>query len=177
MKDSNLFRVQIVLKTFKSIEDVLGRFELDCCCVAYDGERVLAHPRAVRAIVTLVNLVDLAYWSPAFEFRAMKYVSRGFAIGFVTGMDIVVDGDYGLSQFKTHEGEFVDVSASNVLQCITAYQGLARLLYAHSAEALGVKWEGLLTGAYAIGGFEGRQAIHKSAFMIDYVKTNWQASR
>lgn len=70
--------VQIVLRLYKSISEVLTGFDVDCSCVAYDGQQVWASPRAVAAFMTQVNTIDLTRRSPSYENRLSKYSHRGF---------------------------------------------------------------------------------------------------
>ena len=61
-------------------------FDVDACCVAYDGERAWATPRARRAINVRVNVVDETRQSLTYESRLLKYGLRGFAV-CVPGLD------------------------------------------------------------------------------------------
>lgn len=72
--------VQIVLRLYKSISEILTGFDVDCSCVAYDGSQVWAAPRAVGAYVTQTNTVDLSRRSPSYENRLSKYSHRGFEV-------------------------------------------------------------------------------------------------
>ncbi|KAF4119991.1 Ankyrin repeat [Geosmithia morbida] len=70
--------VQIVLRLYKSISEVLTGFDVDCACVAFDGRKVYTNPRGVAAIQTQTNLIDLTRRSPSYENRLYKYRMRGF---------------------------------------------------------------------------------------------------
>jgi len=72
--------VQIVLRLYKSVSEILTGFDVDCSCVAYDGRQVWAAPRAVAAFVTQINTVDLSRRSPSYENRLSKYSHRGFEV-------------------------------------------------------------------------------------------------
>ncbi|KAK5056680.1 hypothetical protein LTR84_012212 [Exophiala bonariae] len=72
--------VQIVLRLYKSISEILTGFDVDSSCVAYDGQHVWASPRAVAAFMTQVNSVDLTRRSPSYENRLSKYSHRGFEV-------------------------------------------------------------------------------------------------
>ena len=72
--------VQIVLRLYKSVSEVLTGFDVDCSCVAYDGKQVWASPRALSAFITQVNTVDLTRRSPSYENRLSKYSHRGFEV-------------------------------------------------------------------------------------------------
>ncbi|KAL2822695.1 ankyrin repeat-containing domain protein [Aspergillus cavernicola] len=72
--------VQIVLRRYKSIAEILTGFDVDCSCAAYDGNQVYLAPRAVGAYMTQINRVDLTRRSPSYENRLSKYSHRGFEV-------------------------------------------------------------------------------------------------
>lgn len=72
--------VQIVLRIYRSISEILTGFDVDCSCAAYDGKQVYASPRAVAAYMTQVNTIDLTRRSPSYENRLSKYSHRGFEV-------------------------------------------------------------------------------------------------
>ena len=72
--------IQIVLRCYKSPTEVLCGFDIDACCVGFDGKRVLALPRCVRALRSRTMLVDLDRRSLTYEKRLLKYSQRGFLI-------------------------------------------------------------------------------------------------
>lgn len=72
--------VQIVLRIYRSISEILTGFDVDCSCAAYDGKQVYASPRAVAAYMTQINTVDLTRRSPSYENRLSKYSHRGFEV-------------------------------------------------------------------------------------------------
>lgn len=72
--------VQIVLRLYKSISQILTGFDVNCSCFAFDGERVLANPRALEACITQCNNMDLSRRSPSYENRLSKYSKRGFEV-------------------------------------------------------------------------------------------------
>lgn len=72
--------VQIVLRIYSSISEILTGFDVDCSCAAYDGKQVYASPRAIAAYMTQVNTVDLTRRSPSYENRLSKYARRGFEV-------------------------------------------------------------------------------------------------
>jgi hypothetical protein len=73
--------VQIILRIYKSPAEVLMGFDVDCCCVGYDGSDTWALPRAIRAITTRMNLIDVERQSTTYEIRLFKYSKRGFRVG------------------------------------------------------------------------------------------------
>jgi hypothetical protein len=74
--------VQIVLRIYKSITEILTGFDVDCSCGAYDGKQVWASPRAIAAYMTQTNTLDLTRRSPSYENRLSKYRHRGFEVRF-----------------------------------------------------------------------------------------------
>lgn len=72
--------VQIVLRIYRSISEILTGFDVDCSCAAYDGKQVYASPRALAAYITQINTIDLTRRSPSYENRLSKYSRRGFEI-------------------------------------------------------------------------------------------------
>lgn len=71
---------QIILRLYKSPAEILMGFDVDCCCVGYDGKDVYALPRAKRALTKRYNLVDMSRRSLTYETRLYKYAKRGFAV-------------------------------------------------------------------------------------------------
>ncbi|CAK9103620.1 Uncharacterized protein R883 [Durusdinium trenchii] len=75
--------VQVVLRMYSSIYEVLAGFDIDSCTFAYRGgdrPQVFATPRGVHALLSGYNSVDLSRRSPSYEMRLAKYGSRGFAV-------------------------------------------------------------------------------------------------
>ncbi|KAG8939662.1 hypothetical protein FRC04_006087 [Tulasnella sp. 424] len=72
--------VQIVLRIYQSPAEILAGFDVDSACVAFDGNRVLAAPRAILALMTQCNQVAMDRRSPSYEVRLAKYAARGFEI-------------------------------------------------------------------------------------------------
>ena len=72
--------VQIVLRLYKNVSEILTGFDVDCSSVAYDGSQVWATPRAIGALITQINTIDLSRRSPSYENRLSKYSHRGFEV-------------------------------------------------------------------------------------------------
>lgn len=71
--------IQIILRAYDSLEHVLLGFDIDSCCIGYDGE-VICTERFLRAIRYRYNLVDVTRLSTSYEVRLVKYYGRGFSI-------------------------------------------------------------------------------------------------
>lgn len=72
--------IQIVLRIYKSVSEILTGFDVDCSCAAYDGKQVWAAPRALTAYMSQTNTIDLTRRSPSYESRLSKYSHRGFEV-------------------------------------------------------------------------------------------------
>lgn len=72
--------IQIVLRIYKSIAEVLTGFDVDCSCAAFDGKQVFAAPRAIASYITQKNQIDITRRSPSYENRLSKYSHRGFEV-------------------------------------------------------------------------------------------------
>ena len=69
--------IQIITRLYRSPQELLNGFDIDCCCVGYNGKSVLATTRAANAIRYRVNKVNLQIRGPCYEERLIKYASRG----------------------------------------------------------------------------------------------------
>ncbi|KAI2472158.1 ankyrin repeat protein [Annulohypoxylon bovei var. microspora] len=72
--------VQIVLRVYKSVSEILTGFDIDCSGAAYDGNQVYCTPRALSSYITQVNEIDLSRRSPSYENRLSKYSHRNFEV-------------------------------------------------------------------------------------------------
>ncbi|KAI9740971.1 MAG: hypothetical protein M1818_004577 [Claussenomyces sp. TS43310] len=72
--------VQIVLRLYDSVSQIITGFDVDCACAVYDGHKVYASPRALIAFATQTNSIDLTRRSPSYENRLSKYSHRGFEV-------------------------------------------------------------------------------------------------
>lgn len=72
--------VQIVLRVYKSVSEILTGFDIDAAGGAYDGKQVYVTPRALGSFITQINHVDLTRRSPSYENRLSKYSHRNFEV-------------------------------------------------------------------------------------------------
>ncbi|KAG9249517.1 uncharacterized protein F5Z01DRAFT_669023 [Emericellopsis atlantica] len=72
--------VQIVLRVYKSISEILTGFDIDAAGGAFDGQQVWVTPRALASFITQTNHIDLSRRSPSYENRLSKYSHRGFEV-------------------------------------------------------------------------------------------------
>ena len=64
--------VQIITRLYKDQSDILNSFDIDCCCVGFDGTCLRMTPRAQRAITLKANIVNLDIRGNAYEYRLTK---------------------------------------------------------------------------------------------------------
>ncbi|CAM1506895.1 Fc.00g065360.m01.CDS01 [Cosmosporella sp. VM-42] len=72
--------VQIVLRVYKSVSEILTGFDIDAAGGAYDGKQVYVTPRALGSFITQINQIDLTRRSPSYENRLSKYSHRNFEV-------------------------------------------------------------------------------------------------
>jgi ankyrin repeat protein len=72
--------IQIVLRIYKSVSEIVTGFDIDCSGAAYDGKQVYCSPRALQSYMTQINHIDLSRRSPSYENRLSKYSHRGFEV-------------------------------------------------------------------------------------------------
>ena len=76
-------QVQIILRLYNNVIQVISGFDIDSCCVAYDGYEFYAMPRFVRSLITRYNLIDSERQSENYCQRLNKYMNKGFDVAFV----------------------------------------------------------------------------------------------
>jgi len=72
--------VQVVLRVYKSISEILTGFDIDAAGGAYNGNQVYVTPRALGSFITQINCIDLSRRSPSYENRLSKYSHRNFEV-------------------------------------------------------------------------------------------------
>ncbi|RYP42706.1 hypothetical protein DL767_000075 [Monosporascus sp. MG133] len=108
--------VQIILRLYKSISEILTGFDVDCACVAFDGTQVYSNPRGITAIATRTNTIDLSRRSPSYENRLWKYRNQNFDVYWDCLDRTRIDEEY----FRSFVEYYNDLSS---------LKGLARLIF------------------------------------------------
>lgn len=72
--------IQIVLRNFKTMAEVLLSFDVDSCAFGYDGNNVWCSNRSHYAITHAVNTININKRSTSYEYRLAKYGKRGYAV-------------------------------------------------------------------------------------------------
>jgi hypothetical protein len=71
---------QIILRIYTTLSEIVHSFDVDSCCLAYDGRQILATDRALYALNAGYNTVNFDLLSPSYEWRLTKYATRGMAV-------------------------------------------------------------------------------------------------
>jgi hypothetical protein len=95
--------VQVILKPYASVADVLASFDLDVTAVAFDGRRLVT-ARAHHALVYGYNVCAANRMSQTYEERLVKYLHRGVGVapglGFTPAhLCLRSSAPHGLSRF------------------------------------------------------------------------------
>eukprot|EP01129_Flabellula_baltica_P010263 TRINITY_DN431_c0_g3_i2.p1 TRINITY_DN431_c0_g3~~TRINITY_DN431_c0_g3_i2.p1 ORF type:complete len:539 (+),score=82.00 TRINITY_DN431_c0_g3_i2:137-1753(+) len=77
---SGSLEFQFILRRYRTYSEVLHGFDVDSCCIGYDGEQVYATERCMYALFHGYNTVNLDLLSPSYEVRLAKYGVRGIGI-------------------------------------------------------------------------------------------------
>lgn len=97
-----IYRIQVILTNYKTINDVLNAFDMYPSRIAFDGDNVCLTKRAVTAYKYMINIVNEKYYSNMFDSRLSKYFSYGFSI-VVPELDtqkIVAEREIKINEFK-----------------------------------------------------------------------------
>ena len=78
--------IQIILRLYQTKAEVLYGFDVDSCCVGFDGSKVWMTPRAKYSFENMINCIDFDRMSPTYELRLAKYMKRGFSV-YIPGFD------------------------------------------------------------------------------------------
>ena len=73
---------QVPCRLLFSEEQLLCGFDLDCCCISFNGERFLTTARGLAALRSNVIMADPERQSTTYAERLQKYMRRGFLIAY-----------------------------------------------------------------------------------------------
>jgi len=106
---SSIVDVQYILRLYRSISEVIHGFDVDCCCMAYDGNNVWITPRAYYSMQKGYNSLNKERLSPSYEYRMLKYAYRG--------MPILIPG-FDYYEWKTGAGSMISKMGARNLRKI-----------------------------------------------------------
>jgi hypothetical protein len=78
--------IQVVLRLYSTVAEVLHGFDMGSCAMAFDGSQVMTTELGKLAFDSLVNIVCLDGRRATYESRLRKYMRRGYGI-VLRGMD------------------------------------------------------------------------------------------
>ena len=81
-----ILQVQIILRLYETLTHVLVGFDVDCCCVGFDGKYIVTTQRGFKSLKYRINVASIHRRSPSYENRLIKYSLRGF--------DVITDFEY-----------------------------------------------------------------------------------
>ena len=132
----NKTHYQIILQRNSCILEVLSRFDVDCCCIAFYQGKIYQTKRFQHSIDYRANVIDPTRQSPSYEYRLMKYTNRGFGI-IVPSLDKyhIINKPYyltmGLSRLIAIHAKELDTKSSwygeRFMDNILVYDGLKLL--------------------------------------------------
>ena len=139
-------KIQFITRLYSTADEVLNGFDIDCCCLGYDGLDVTLTERCVEALRTRVNTVNLDIRGECYEMRLLKYAERGFAI-CVPGLDRnALDRDwFRIELVKCAWGDYETTTSRDFAKWAQA-ENLERLLV---AEAISRETGGWLDDTFA----------------------------
>lgn len=74
-------KIQVILRLYNSLSEVLHGFDVDCSCIGYDYTKtVRLTKRCQYALEKGINTVNFDRLSPTYEIRMVKYAARNMAI-------------------------------------------------------------------------------------------------
>ncbi len=122
-----LLQIQIILRLYESLAQILVGFDVDCCCVCWDGKNIMATQRGIMALKHRVNLANISRRSPSYENRLIKYSSRGFDVvtnfnfkDIYNKMFFMNSNNYGFTRLLEQElinnGQLKNIIFSNTLK-------------------------------------------------------------
>ncbi len=71
---------QLVLRVYPTLASVIQAFDVDPCCMAYDGRTTYMTHAAARSLVTKKMILDPSRRSTTYEHRLIKYMRRGMSL-------------------------------------------------------------------------------------------------
>lgn len=73
-------KIQIILRLYKTISEVLHGFDVDSCCIGYYKGKIYCTKRALYSLKNGVNVVNFDRLSPSYEYRLVKYALKGVSV-------------------------------------------------------------------------------------------------
>ena len=75
-----IYKVQLILKSFPSLERLFDNFDLDASCAGFYDDKLLFAQRGMYAYKYMANYVREEKLNDQFDYRLQKYFNTGFSI-------------------------------------------------------------------------------------------------
>ncbi len=73
-------KIQVILRLYYNITQIISGFDIDSCCCAYDRKHLYGMPRFLRSLKRGYNIVDPERQSKNYSERLLKYYIRGIGV-------------------------------------------------------------------------------------------------
>lgn len=75
------YKKQLIKRLYKLPHEIVHSFDIDCCAVLINRHgRIYGSKRFMYSLINGYNTVDFNYFSPSYEWRLIKYSTRGFSV-------------------------------------------------------------------------------------------------
>lgn len=73
-------KIQVILRLYKKKYEIIHGFDVDSCCIGYDGKSIMMTPRCNYSLIHGFNTVNFERLSPSYTYRLIKYANRGMKV-------------------------------------------------------------------------------------------------
>jgi hypothetical protein len=140
-------KIQFILRVYNSITQMLSGFDIDACCIAYDGNHFYGTPRFLRCQETNSIVADPDRQSKSYGFRLYKYMSRDYMIkfpGFIPSKTKLRYDGVGLSKILStimarnprEESDYENSLITNILDCHIFFDKTINYCQDHGLETM-----------------------------------------
>jgi hypothetical protein len=85
------YKIQIILKQYNTIDNLLNSFDINCCKIALYKNRFYSSLGAINSLIWKTNVITKdTKWSSQTTKRYLKYLNRGFSIKVLDGPEDIV---------------------------------------------------------------------------------------
>ena len=72
--------IQVILRLYRTPSEILHGFDIDSCCMGYDGKDIWITNRCLFSLLNGYNTVNFDRLSPSYEYRLAKYAVKGMSV-------------------------------------------------------------------------------------------------
>lgn len=93
--------VQYILREYTSPSQIIHGFDVSCCSILFDGEKLWTTNKGLYCINNMVNWFEPDRSSPTYAMRLSKYHIRGFMLRFPSIEGIIINDQYYAQIYNT----------------------------------------------------------------------------